>query len=94
MLNDFFGLLGLGFIVLAWVPGILDTLKTGQPKMRKRFMLLYFLGSLSLGVYSYQLNAIPFVVLNAMAAIVPLIHFYFYVKNHGFRKLFVTTNQL
>lgn len=94
MLNDFFGLLGVGLIIFAWIPGILDTIKSGKPGMKKRFMLLYFLGSVSLGVYSWQLNAIPFVILNIMAATIPIIHFYFYIKKHGFGKLFVPSNQL
>ena len=94
MLNDFFGLLGLSIIILAWVPGIIDTIKSKKPGMKKRFMLLYFLGSISLAVYAWQLQAIPFLILNSLAGIVPIIHFYFYIKKHGFGKLFVPTNQL
>jgi len=94
MPNDFFGLLGLGLIVLAWVPGIIETIKSKKPGMKKRFILLYFLGSVSLATYAWQLQAIPFLILNILAGIVPIIHFYFYVKNHGFGKLFVPSNQL
>ena len=94
MPNDFFGLLGLGLIVLAWVPGIIDTIKSGKPGMKKRFMLLYFLGSVSLGVYSWQLNTIPFLILNIMAATIPIIHLYFYIKKHGFGKILVPSNQI
>ena len=94
MPNDFFGLLGLGLIVLAWIPGVIETIKSGKPGMKKRFMLLYLLGSVSLATYAWQLNAIPFVILNIMAATIPIIHFYFYVKNNGFGKLFVPSNQL
>jgi len=94
MASDLFGLIGLGLILIAWIPGILDTINSGKPGMKKRFILLYFLGSVSLGIYAWQLNAIPFVILNIMAALVPIIHLYFYIKNHGFSKLLTQTKSL
>ncbi|MCR4335158.1 MAG: hypothetical protein NUV57_01325 [archaeon] len=94
MASDLFGLLGLGLILLAWIPGLLETIKSGKPGMLKRFMVLYFLGSLSLGIYAWQLNAIPFVILNIMAAIVPLVHLYFFIKKHGLKSILTPSSEL
>lgn len=94
MPNDFFGLLGLGLIILAWLPGVLETLQSKKPGMKKRFMLLYFLGSASLATYAWQLQAFPFLMLNSLAALVPITHFYFYIKKHGIGKIFTPSNKL
>lgn len=93
-MDDLFGFLGLGLILIAWIPGVLGTIKSGKPGMKKRFMALYFLGSASLGVYAWQLNAMPFVALNIMAALVPVIHFYFYIKKHGTKKVLIPSDKL
>tara|TARA_Y100000310_G_scaffold71983_1_gene67917 strand:- start:305 stop:589 length:285 start_codon:yes stop_codon:yes gene_type:complete len=94
MESDLFGLLGLGLIVIAWIPGLLETIKSGKSGMRRRFMLLYFLGSMSLGIYAWQLNAIPFVILNIMAAIVPLVHLYFFIKKYGIKRILTPSSDL
>ncbi|MFH1392049.1 MAG: hypothetical protein ABIH20_07085 [Candidatus Diapherotrites archaeon] len=94
MTSELFGLAGLGFIILAWIPGIIETLKSQKPGMKKRFILLYFLGSVSMGVYAWQLNAIPFVILNIMAAIVPLVHLHFFIKKHGVKKILTPSSDI
>lgn len=90
-MDDFFGLLGLVLILFAWIPGTIETIKSKKPGMKRRFMALYFLGSSSLSYYAFELNSIPFLALNALAAIVPLIHLHFYIKRHGISKLFTPT---
>ncbi len=87
MADDIIGMVGLGLIVMGWIPGILETVKTGNPGMTKRFMALYFLGSISLGFYAWQLNSVPFIILNVLAALVPLVHLYFYAKKYGLGKI-------
>jgi hypothetical protein len=88
---EIFGLLGLAFIVIAWIPGLLETIKTKQPGMKKRFMALYFLGSASLAYYAVLLNSMPFLILNSLAAFVPLVHLYFHIKKYGFQGLLKPT---
>ena len=88
---EIFGMLGLALIVIAWLPGIVETIRTKQPGMKKRFMLLYFLGSASLAYYAVLLNSMPFLTLNALAAAVPLIHLYFHIKKYGFSGLIKAT---
>ncbi len=94
METDIFGLLGLALIVLAWIPGIIETLKTKKPGMKKRFMALYFLGSASLTYYAFLLNSYPFLALNLLAAIVPAVHLYYYVKANGISKILVPSDSL
>ena len=76
-MQDFFGILGLIVILLAWIPEVIETVKTKKAGMKKEFIALYCIGSLSLAVYAYQLNALPFLILNILAAIVPLINLYY-----------------
>ncbi len=94
LVKEFFGLFGLVVILIAWIPGIIDTVKSGKPGMKKRFMVLYFIGSASLGFYAYQLESYPFMVLNVLAAIVPLIHLYYYIKKHGADKVLVPSDSI
>ncbi len=82
-MEEFFGILGLVLIVLAWLPGVAETIKSKKPSLKPEFMAIYFLGSASLTAYSIQLNALPFVLLNALAAVVPLVHLYYHLKGRG-----------
>ena len=84
-MEEFFGLAGLALIVIAWIPGVAETIRTKKPGMKAEFMAIYFLGSLSLAFYGLQLNAMPFVILNGLAALVPLIHAYYAITG-GARK--------
>ncbi|HZX20565.1 MAG TPA: hypothetical protein VFF13_06145 [archaeon] len=94
METEIFGLLGLALIAIAWLPGIVDTIKSGKPGMKKRFMLLYFLGSASLSYYAFVLNSISFLALNSIAALVPIIHLFFYIKKYGIKNLLTPTSEL
>ncbi len=81
MESDFFGLLGMTLIIIAWLPEIIQTIKKQDAGMRLEFIILYFFGSASLAYYSWQLGSVPFMVLNSIAAIVPLINLFFYHAN-------------
>lgn len=76
-MDDLFGIAGLVLILIAWTPGLMETLKSKKPGMKRKFMLAYFLGSVSLSYYSWQLNSLPFMILNGLAALVPAVHFYY-----------------
>ena len=93
-MEDLLGITGLALILVAWLPGAWETIKSGKPGMKKRFMALYFFGSLSLAAYAHQLNSLPFIILNALAAFVPLIHLYFYLRKHGPGAVLKTTDKL
>ena len=76
-MDEYFGLAGLALIVIAWIPGVLETIRTKKTAMKNEFMAVYFLGSLSLTIYGWQLNSLTFVVLNGLATLVPLVHAYY-----------------
>ncbi|VVB99482.1 Uncharacterised protein [uncultured archaeon] len=78
-----FGLLGLVLILVAWAPGVAETIRQKKPGLKLEFIIIYFLGSLCLVVYGIQLNALPFVILNALAAMVPLVHLYYLLAGRG-----------
>lgn len=79
-MQEFFGLLGLALILIGWLPEVAETIKTGKSSMKKEFIALYFFGSASLAAYAWQLNALPFIILNIAAATVPLINLYYLLK--------------
>jgi len=85
-MEEFLGIAGLVLILIAWLPGIIETLKNGKTEMKLSFMIIYFLGSLSLALYAWQLKSMPFFILNLLAAFVPIIHFYFFVKQKTLKK--------
>jgi len=78
-MDDLFGLLGLFLILCAWIPEVLETIRTKRAGMKMEFIVLYFFGSLSLVFYAWQLGAVPFMILNLLAAIVPLINLYYHI---------------
>jgi len=78
---EIFGLAGMVLIIIAWIPGLVETITTKKPGMGRKFMLLYFLGSVLLGYYALLLNSLPFLILNIIAAFVPIVHFYYSFKN-------------
>lgn len=79
-MSELFGLIGLVLIVVAWLPGVLETIRNKKTSMKPVFIALYFLGSASLTFYSIQLQALPFIILNALATLVPLVHLYYHHK--------------
>ena len=82
-MEDLLGITGLALILVAWLPGAWETIKSGKPGMKKRF-----------AAYAHQLNSLPFIILNALAAFVPLIHLYFYLRKHGPGAVLKTTDKL
>ncbi len=79
-MNDSFGLLGMALIIAAWLPEIIGTVRTGKSGMKKEFIAVYFLGSASLSVYAWQIGSLPFLALNTLAAIVPLVNLFFLLQ--------------
>ncbi len=80
MAGELIGLLGMSLIIIAWLPEIMETIRKQDAGMRLEFILLYFFGSAGLAYYSWQLNSVPFMVLNSIAAIVPIINLFYYHK--------------
>ena len=79
-MEEIFGMLGLVLIIIAWLPEVAKTIRTRKAGMKNEFIALYFCGSALLAIYAWQLGSLPFIVLNCLAAIVPLINFYFALR--------------
>ncbi len=88
---ELFGLAGMVLIIIAWIPGLVETIITKKPGMGKRFMVLYFAGSVLLGYYALLLNSLPFLMLNIIAALVPIVHFYFFIRKNGLKGILKPT---
>ena len=71
------GMLGLVFILAAWIPETFTTIKTKKVGMRREFIFLYLFGSLFLTLHSIILEDFVFTVLNAVATIMAFINLYY-----------------
>ena len=78
--EDFYGLAGIVLILFGWL------IETYRAILRRRsaipllFALLYFAGSVLLGYHAVMLNDMPFIILNAAAAVIALINAYYSLK--------------
>ncbi len=80
------GFAGLILLVLGWIPQTMETMRSKRSAVDMRFALLYFLGSLLLSIYSFLINDLVFVILNAAAAVMALINLYFSPSLFGARR--------
>ncbi|MBM3229425.1 hypothetical protein FJZ26_03250 [Candidatus Parvarchaeota archaeon] len=66
---DILGVLGLVFIVLAWVPETIDNYKKRGRGLDIKFVLLALSGSLLLAYHAYVINDGVFLILNLLTSI-------------------------
>jgi len=62
------GILGLVFIVIAWVPETIKSMRSGKT-IRIEFLCLYFVGSILLTIHALSIGDAVFTILNGMASI-------------------------
>jgi len=74
-MKEALGLIGLIAIVICWVPQTYESIKRGYTNMNLYFLLIYFIGSLSLTIYA--LGNFVFFTLNFLASVGSLINLYF-----------------
>ncbi len=74
-MKEALGLIGLIAIVICWIPQTYESIKRGYTNMNLYFLLIYFIGSISLTVYA--IGNFVFFTLNFLAAIGSLINLYF-----------------
>ena len=60
------GMIGAVFILVAWLPQTIKSLKDRERDESWAFMLLYTFGTLLLLVHSVRINDIPFTLLNGV----------------------------
>jgi lipid-A-disaccharide synthase-like uncharacterized protein len=66
------GLIGMFFLILAWLPEIKDTIKKGGKGIDPRFGVLTVLGDVFLIIYSYQIADLVFFMLNSILLVMAL----------------------
>ncbi len=74
-MKEALGLIGLIAIVICWIPQTYESVRRGYTTINLYFLLIYFVGSLSLTIYAF--GDFVFFTLNLLAAIGSLINLYF-----------------
>lgn len=69
------GLIGLLAIVACWIPQTIDVLRKKKVDMKMSFLILYFIGSVSLTIYA--VGDVIFFILNFLTTIGSAINLYF-----------------
>ena len=69
MIYDLYGVVGIVFILVAWLPETIKNLRSSRVNIRMEFLILYTLGSLLLTVHALILADLVFIVLNGLATI-------------------------
>ena len=60
------GVIGLILIAVAWLPQIIDIIKTKKSGLNIKFALIYVIGSFVLVIYSIQIKDTIFLILNSL----------------------------
>jgi uncharacterized protein with PQ loop repeat len=74
---ELFGILGMIFVVLAWIPQTIHTIRTKRVGIEKKFLWLYFFGCLFLVLYSLSISDYVFLGLNLISLILNGINLYY-----------------
>lgn len=68
------GLIGAVLLLAAWFPETYKTLKSKNVEaIDVRFLIIYTVGSSLLALYSFQINDVPFMLLNSVIAFMTLV---------------------
>ena len=76
------GMVGMAFLVLAWIPEILDTVKKGGRGIDMRFGLMSLIGDVLLIAYSYQIGDRVFLALNIFIFLATGLEVFLTAKKH------------
>lgn len=68
MMQEIIGIAGLILLALSWIPQVVHTVKTRQG-ISLRFGFAQLTGSLFLVLYSYMVNNLLFIIVNAMVVL-------------------------
>ena len=84
---EWFGLIGMLFIVIAWIPQTLRTIRTKKVGVEPKFLWFYLFGCIGLVVYSVYIQDVIFIGLNSISFILNFVNiFYHYAYNPKNRK--------
>ncbi len=76
------GIIGLTALALGWVPQTLQTIREKECRVNTNFLILNFIGSVSLTVYAVYLGDVIFSVLNSMTSIGAVINIFYKLKTN------------
>jgi MtN3 and saliva related transmembrane protein len=74
---ELLGWLGFGILVSAWIPQTWETIKAGHTPVNIAFIIMYFISSLTLAVYSVLIGDAVFTALNVLLSIGSGINMYY-----------------
>jgi len=60
------GIIGAVLIVIGWIIEMFKISKDKKSKIDWKFGMLYFIGSIMLVIYSFQINSMMFIILNSL----------------------------
>ncbi|MGQ4892047.1 MAG: hypothetical protein ACP6IP_06115 [Candidatus Njordarchaeia archaeon] len=69
MVYDLYGVVGIIFILVAWLPETLKNLRSSHVNIRMEFLILYTLGSLLLTFHAFLVSDLVFIILNSLATL-------------------------
>ena len=71
------------FVVIAWVPQTLRTIRTKKVGIHPKFLWIYLLGSALLTIYAILIFDLVFILLNGTATSFSIINIYYHYKYSG-----------
>ncbi|MCX8202352.1 MAG: lipid-A-disaccharide synthase N-terminal domain-containing protein [Candidatus Micrarchaeota archaeon] len=74
------GIIGMIFIVLAWIPQTIKTIKTKTVGIEPKFLWLYMFGCIGLILYSVYISDPIFIGLNSISLVFNLVNIYYCYK--------------
>ena len=80
------GIIGLILIGIGWTQQIIQIIKEKKSNLNFGFALLYVIGSLSLVLYSLQINDLIFALLNCFALLMGEIGLFYTIKYNKKKK--------
>ena len=83
---EWFGVLGMLCIVLAWIPETIRTIRTKRVGIEEKFLWLYLFGCVFLVLYSFYIRDIIFLGLNGISFVFNGINVYYYYRYPQFDK--------
>ena len=74
------GILGMLFLVAAWIPQTLRTIRTKKVGISRKYLYAYLVGSAILAAYAYLIGDMIFFTLNSLAAMMDFINLAYFEK--------------
>ena len=85
---EIIGLIGAFLLMIAWMPEIMNIVKTGKSKMDNTFTEIVLFATLILLIYSFLIDNLVFIIVNSFILFEVSISLYysFFPRNQNFLK--------